>query len=151
MLVFKEVLLMDIFNLIFIVVMILGFFIIIISLIQLNKFNSKKEISFESSINNVKGTLNNSSSSLEDINFMSEEMFKQFEQKQKELINIYEAIEKKRGNNISTNTNIKNRIRHPMLPKIQELMEQNYSIPEIAKILNIGQGELKFIIELGMD
>ncbi len=44
-----------------------------------------------------------------------------------------------------------NKIKHPLLPEIQKLLEENYSLSEIAKELNIGKGELDFIIKLGME
>lgn len=172
---------MDTFNLIFMLIMVIGFIIIIISLVKINKEDRAMPLSsFEKSLNEVRTALNQADIAIEDLNFISEEMFKQFEQKQKELMFIYDAIEKKRAdlnmtlkqganNNIdikldkvsplnnkqqslesNNKNNIKGRIEHPLLPKIKELLDQNYSLPEIAKILNIGQGELNFIMELGM-
>ncbi|MDE6181918.1 MAG: hypothetical protein K2F59_01755 [Eubacteriales bacterium] len=159
---------MDTFNLVFMFIMVIGFSIIIFSLIKLNKEDKATPLSsFEKSLSEVKDALGQADIAIDDLNFISEEMFKQFEEKKKELMFLYDAIEKKKGSEFNIdisapkfsyleeekNLEIKNKntINHPMLPKIKELMDKNYSLPEIAKALNIGQGELKFIIELGME
>ncbi len=91
---------MDTFNLIFICLMILGFFIIIYSLVKLNKLEKAVPISsLDKSLNEVRNALNEADIAIEDLNFISEEMFSQFEKKQKELLFLYEAIEKKKESN----------------------------------------------------
>lgn len=164
---------MDTFNLIFMLIMIFGFTIIIFGLVKLNKEDNGVPLSsFDKSLNEVKDALTQADIAIEDLNFISEEMFKQFEEKKKEFMFLYDAIEKKKGNSNKSSIDIstpkfsyldekdtknsdkkteKNYINHPMLPKIKDLMSKNYSLPEIAKELNIGQGELSFIIQLGME
>ena len=170
---------MDTFNLIFMLIMIFGFTIIIFGLVKLNKQDNGVPLSsFDKSLNEVKDALTQADIAIEDLNFISEEMFKQFEEKKKEFMFLYDAIEKKKGNSNKSSIDIstpkfsyldekdtknfdkntektqkteKNYINHPMLPKIKDLMSKNYSLPEIAKELNIGQGELSFIIQLGME
>lgn len=161
---------MDIFNFTFMLVMIFGFIIIIFALIKINKFDKSPTISsLDESLEEVKNALNQADIAIEDLNFISEEMFSQFEKKQKELLFLYEAIEKKRlDSSKKSNFDIQlekfspikndnqkleynNNFNHPLMPKIKELLNKNYTFSEIAKELNIGQGELEFIINIGME
>ncbi len=146
---------MDTFNLIFMFIMVIGFSIVIFSLIKLNKEDKGMPLSsFDKSLNEVKEALGQADIAIDDLNFISEEMFKQFDEKKKvnnSSIDIsapkFSYLEEKEVLEGKT----KNTINHPMLPKIKELMDKNYSLPEIARALNMGQGELKFIIELGVE
>lgn len=161
---------MDIFNFTFMLVMIFGFIIIIFALIKINKFDKSPTISsLDESLEEVKNALNQADIAIEDLNFISEEMFSQFEKKQKELLFLYEAIEKKRLDSSKKSTfdiqlekfspikndnqklEYNNNFNHPLMPKIKELLNKNYTFSEIAKELNIGQGELEFIINIGME
>lgn len=162
---------MDMFNLIFMCLMTIGFITIIYSLVKLNKLEKSVPLSsLDKSLSEVKNALNEADIAIEDLNLISEEMFSQFEKKKKELMFLYEAIENKRNNinklNLEEKHNLdikldkfspieknyeNNKINHPLLPKIKKLLDENYSLNEIAKELNIGQGELDFIIKLGME
>lgn len=157
---------MSIFNWIFIFIMIIGFVMIIVSIIKINKYNNAMPISnVDNYIKEMKNTIDQADLAIDDLNLMSQEIFKRFDEKQKQLLFLYETIEKKK--NISNNKvdikigehTLKNDIKenthsintHPMANKIKELYRQNISVSEIAKILNMGKGEVELIIKLGKD
>lgn len=161
---------MDTFNLIFVFLMVIGFIIIIYSLVKINK--SPKDVPiFESdkSLVQVKQALSQVDIAIDDLNYMSEEVIKIFDQKKNELISFYNLAENKKYNTQNSRIDIKlgeednilkknkapvrniKALNNPLLPKIKELLEQKLDIPEIAKILNIGSGEVELIIELGKE
>ena len=156
---------MDIFNWILLIIIILGFSIIIFSILKINKYNNATPISnIDSSIKQIKETIDQADLAIDDLNLMSEQIFKRFDEKQKQLLFLYESIEKKKGNinnidikvdekliNKDMYKNKKNITLHPMANKILELSEKNMTIPDIAKELDIGQGEVELIINLGKD
>lgn len=101
---------------------------------------------------------------IDDLNLLSDEVFKRFDEKQKQLLFIYEAIEKKK--NISNKGNVdikidediskeikkKNNISlNPIANRVNELYKEGMSISNIAKELNIGKGEVDLMIKLGKD
>ena len=132
---------MDIFNLIFIFIMVLGFMIIILSILKINKYNNATPISnVDSYIKEMKDTIDQADLAIDDLNLMSEQIFKRFDEKQKQLLFLYEN--NKKSKYISN---------HPMADKIKELHKQNMSVSDIAKVLNIGKGEVELIIKFGDD
>ena len=160
---------MDIFNWIFIIIMIIGFIIIIISIIKINNYNNAIPISnIDKSIKQIKETIDQADLAIDDLNLLSEQIFKRFDEKQKQLLFLYETIENKKSTsnkvdikireNILVDNNYEKNIKntnyvnsHPMAHKIKELLDQNMSISDIAKTLNMGQGEVELIINIGKD
>lgn len=160
---------MDVFNWIFIITMIIGFIIIIISIIKINNYNNAIPISnIDKSIKQIKETIDQADLAIDDLNLLSEQIFKRFDEKQKQLLFLYEAVENKKSTankidikvdeNIFLNNNYEKNIKntnyvnvHPMTHKIKELLSQNMSISDIAKTLNMGQGEVELIINIGKD
>ncbi len=156
---------MDIFNWTLLIIIILGFSIIIFSILKINKYNNAIPISdIDSSIKQIKNTIDQADLAIDDLNLMSEEIFKRFDEKQKQLLFLYESIEKKKMNvnnidikvdekviNKDMYKNKKNIVLHPMSNKVLELANQNMTISDIAQILNMGQGEVELIINLGKD
>ncbi len=161
---------MDIFNLIFIFIMVLGFMIIILSILKINKYNNATPISnVDSYIKEMKDTIDQADLAIDDLNLMSEQIFKRFDEKQKQLLFLYETIEKKKAISnskvdIKIDENVLNKVdikqnnkkskyisNHPMADKIKELHKQNMSVSDIAKVLNIGKGEVELIIKFGDD
>ncbi len=156
---------MDLFNLIFIFLMILGFIIIIISIVKLNKYSNSTPISnVDNYIKEMKDTIDQADLAIDDLNLMSEQIFKRFDEKQRQLLFLYETIEKKKaisgsnvdikidGDSLPNNKPKKKYIsNHPMVNEIKELHKQNMSISDIAKTLNIGKGEVELIIKFGED
>ena len=88
---------MDIFNWIFIFIMIIGFIMIIMSIIRINKYNNATTVSnVDAYIKEMKDTIDKADLAIDDLNLLSEEIFKRFDEKQKQLLFIYETIEKKK-------------------------------------------------------
>lgn len=154
---------MDTFNLIFIVIMFIGFAVIIFSIIKINKYNNAKPISLvDTSIKEMNEAIDKADLAIDDLNILSEEIFKRFDEKQQQLLFLYNAVQKNQISpnaidiKINTDENMnklnKKPIKaHPMAPKISEMLEKGMSVPDIASSLNMGQGEVKLIIELGKD
>ncbi|MBS5793542.1 MAG: DUF6115 domain-containing protein [Lachnospirales bacterium] len=156
---------MDIFNWIFIFIMIIGFIMIIMSIIKINKYNNATPISnVDVYIKEMKDAIDQADLAIDDLNLLSDEVFKRFDEKQKQLLFIYEAIEKKK--NISNKGNVdikidediskeikkKNNISlNPIANRVNELYKEGMSISNIAKELNIGKGEVDLMIKLGKD
>ncbi|MBR1444825.1 MAG: hypothetical protein IJ583_14985 [Firmicutes bacterium] len=96
-------------------------------------------------------------SAMNELNGLSEEVFKEFEEKYNELLFLYQMIEdKKSENSVDTKVSAKNRKRrfrysNPKLQEIKSLAKEGLSVAEIAKKLNIGQGEVQLIMQLGKD
>lgn len=154
---------MDIFNWIFILLMIIGFIIIIISILNINKYNNAQPISsIDNSIKQIKNIIDQADLAMDDLNLMSEQIFEKFDEKQKQLLFLYETIENKKPsskkidfkadeNLVDKNIYKKNIQLHPMADKIFEMLKQNMSVADIAKALNMGQGEVELIIKLRRD
>ncbi|WP_317367344.1 helix-turn-helix domain-containing protein [uncultured Tyzzerella sp.] len=159
---------MEIFNWIFIFVMIIGFIMIIVSIININKYNNATPVSsIDGYIKEMKEAIDQADLAIDDLNLMSEEVFKRFDEKQKQLLFIYDAIEKKKNmssggkfdikidENISKDINKedinkKNHMSlHPMADEVKKLHKNGMSVSDIAKKLNIGKGEVELIINLG--
>ncbi|WP_250278445.1 DUF6115 domain-containing protein [[Clostridium] colinum] len=154
---------MDIFNWIFIIIMILGFTVIISSILKINKYSNSTPISdIDNHIKQIKETIDQADLAIDDLNLMSEEIFKRFDEKQRQLLFLYEIIEKKKSmsnkidikidENIANQGTYKNKKyikSHPMADKIKELYDQNMTISDIAKTLNMGKGEVELIIKFG--
>lgn len=156
---------MDIFNWIFIFIMIIGFIMIIMSIIRINKYSNATTVSnVDAYIKEMKDAIDKADLAIDDLNLLSEEIFKRFDEKQRQLLFIYETIEKKK--NISNKSNIdikidedipkeikkKNNISlNPTASRVNELYKEGMSISNIAKELNIGKGEVDLIIKLGKD
>ena len=154
---------MDIFNWIFILIMILGFILIIISILKINKYSNATPISnIDNSIKQIKNIIDQADLAMDDLNLMSEQIFEKFDEKQKQLLFLYETIENKKPtsnkidfkadeNLLYKNIYKKSEKLHPMADKILEMSKQNMSVAEIAKALNIGQGEVELIIKFRRD
>lgn len=160
---------MDIFNCIFIIIMIIGFIIIIASIIKINKYNDAKPISdIDESIKEIKKTIDQADLAIDDLNLLSEQVFKRFDEKQKQLLFLYETIEKKKSQTSGIDIKIDEKLpldntykkqainknfesAHPMASKIKELLEQGMSVSDIAKALDMGKGEVELIINLRKD
>ncbi len=132
---------------------------------------------FEPALNKIEGLMsqakNDSDKTLEEIdktmdelNNTSKAIFAELEEKYQELLFLYSLIDEKKNEvaNLYKNTDFKIKdsqnempevvikeakvFKNPRLKEIEELKNQGLSISEIAKKLNIGQGEVKLILEL---
>lgn len=169
---------MDTFNLIFIVLIIVGFFIIIISLILINKTQETgtpiEEL--DEAMKKIKNTIDQADLTMDDLNFLSERVLQRFDEKQKELVFLYGSMDGKdielsesvqeepekpiidiksdeeipisKVSNVSRDELVKI---HPLFPEIRDSLMAGESVPKIAKSLNMGQGEVQFIMGLGKE
>lgn len=159
---------MDLFNWIFIIIMIIGFSTIIFAIVKLNKYTNATPISnVDTSIQQMKKTIDQADLAIDDLTLMSEQLFKRFDEKQKQLLFLYETIEKqsmakKSKVDFTIDENVINKdmyenskpkqkmiASHPMANKIKELSDKNMSVADIAKALNMGQGEVELILKFG--
>lgn len=150
---------MDIFNIVFIILMILGFLIIIYALYkfqeQINEDNTI--FSVDTSINKVKDAVYEADNAIEHLNSMAKHIFEQFEEKQKEFMIIYGMLQDNKNNKIDIKTDEyylptnENKYNHKLLPKLLKMKQNGMSIQDMAKELNMGQGKIKLILELGKE
>ena len=68
---------MGVFNWIFIFIMVIGFIMIIVSILNINKYNNATPISnIDDYIKKMKNTIDQADLAIDDLNLMSEEIFK---------------------------------------------------------------------------
>lgn len=155
------------FNIILILLMCVGIGLIIFS--ALNKKGMKKESNdyFEAnaSVQLVRQAVLDADNAIEQLNKISANIFEEFEEKYQELLFLYQMIddmkEKRekvdfKANSVRESSVLDNSgqkteryFKNPNLEKIKNMYEQGLSISEISKALNMGQGEIKLILELG--
>lgn len=123
--------------------------------------------SMDSEFNNIENiieTLNKSVSEadnyMDEMSKLSEVIFKEMEEKYQELLFLYQMLDDKQASIKSTDkidvqskpeaeTKNNHTYNNPKLKEINKLKSQGLSYAEIAKQLNMGQGEVKLIAELG--
>lgn len=159
---------MNTLNLIFTILMIVGFIMIIYSIVMINKNNNTTPISdIDNSIKKIQDAMDKADLAIDDLNLLSEKIFKNFDEKQKQLLFLYDAIEKKKAisnNNSRVDIKLDEKVlmpkkqdnkkiinSHPMAKKINEMALRGMSVPDIAKTLNMGQGAVELIINLGKE
>ncbi len=155
------------FNIILILLMCVGIGLIIFS--ALNKKGLKKGNNdyFEAnaSVQLVKQAILDADNAIEQLNKISSNVFEEFEEKYQELLFLYQMIDdmKEKREKVDFRANSANEsgfagnvghrqktyFKNPNLEKIKSMYEQGLSISEISKALNMGQGEIKLILELG--
>jgi len=127
---------------------------------------------------NLIKTINEADDAIEQLNDISKQIFLQQEEKYQELLYLYEIIEQKKKEltnasenkqakeNLNVNQTLSDNTKEDMKQDIKQdikkeavesiskydeifkLNEQGYSITEIAKKLNMGQGEVNLVLEL---
>ncbi len=146
-------------NIILICLIFIGFALIIFSVF-------KKEEAFKLNLDEAKGAelllnkaIDDADNAIEELNKLCSDAFDEFEEKYQEMLFLYQMIEEKKKEEFSSEENLnfivsnkeknKSNYSNPKLKDIRKLQKQGLSIPEIAKKLNMGQGEVKLISELG--
>ena len=157
---------------------VIGVLLIIISFLFPKEKRNREEITItkesdkllEQREDNLIKTINEADDAIEQLNDISKQIFLQQEEKYQELLYLYEIIEQKKKEltNISENEQLKENlnVNQTLLDNTKEdinkeaaesiskydeifkLNEQGYSITEIAKKLNMGQGEVNLVLEL---
>lgn len=146
---------MDNFNIVVIALMLIGFIFIVYAIVCLSKMEKPKaSTEVDESIKQVRTAVDKADLAMDDLNVLAEKIFDQFDEKQKELLFLYEQLERKalpdeeKENSVGMKNPIK---RHPRLPQIKELLKKGKSTDEIAKELEMGKGEVALIVELGKE
>lgn len=150
-------------NIILICLIFIGFALIIFSVFI-------KEKSFKLSLDEAKGaelllnkSINDADNAIEELNKLCSDAFEEFEEKYQEMLFLYQMIDEKKKEVFEKNeikassgssakaSKQKSNYTNPKLKDIRKLQKQGLTIPEIAKKLNMGQGEVKLISELGKE
>ena len=93
---------------------------------------------------------------IDELNNLSKDVFTEFDEKYKELLFLYEMMDSKKND---SKREVREAAReaetkmsvfvNPKLKDIMELKSKGMSVNQIAKTLNMGQGEVQLIINLG--
>lgn len=151
-------------NVVLIILLCVGFVFIVIGVLKKEtKDNDEFFIEAGQSIKLVKDAVKDADDAVEQLNSLTEDMLNEFDEKYQELIFLYQLIDDMKNleskdynsdfyendNNMKkSNKKYNNTINNPKLKEIIKLHEEGKSISEISKSLNIGQGEVKLIMEL---
>ncbi len=141
---------MDIFNFVFTLLLIISLFIISFGLIKINKKQQETEELLEKSIKKLEQDLANEKFKKRMLIYKN----KLINKENSEEYDIYFNFKRK---GIAPEQFYKNRLnnkslaKHHMLPKIKLLLDKGYNLPEIAKMLDISNGELKIIMDFGIE
>lgn len=167
----------DVVNIMFLISVIVGIILIIISIIlSLKKDNSPQkppqndflDLTLADKLqNDLLKTIDEADDTIEQLNGISKNILEEQEEKYKELLYLYQLIDEKKQelNNLYQNLNLDNQedtsykdlkiddmiskfiSTNPKFAQIVDLSAEGKTEVEIAKQLNIGQGEVKFILE----
>lgn len=163
-----------IFDVLILISVIVGIGLIVFSVVNFNPKNKDKESeAFETdyTIKKLEASINDADNAIEELSKLSENIFEEISLKYQELLYLYSLIDEKHKelnygnektdvsvvNNTSTpNLNVNNKdlmsvlnSSNPKHKEIRELNSRGLSVSEIAKKLNLGQGEVKLVLELG--
>lgn len=158
------------FDVIMVLLIIVGIVLIIFACVSKNKDKlDDKSDYFEanSAVQLVKQAIDDADNAIEQLNKISSSVFDEFEGKYQELLFLYQMIDdmKEKRDKFDFTTSIESddrnsekkqvsfskasSFKNPNFDKIKNMQEQGLSISEISKALNMGQGEVKLILELG--
>ncbi len=151
------------FNIILILLILIGIGLVIFAVISKKKNDNGTDNYFEAnaSIQLVKQAIDDADNAIEQLNKISSAIFEEFEEKYQELLFLYQMIDdmkEKREKvdfradsqeNYKMDDKSKNTFNNPNYEKIKAMRNQGLSVSEISKALNMGQGEVKLILELG--
>lgn len=144
-------------NIILVCLIFVGFALIIFAVFRKEdnfKFNideaKEKEILLNKSISDA-------DNAIDELNKFCSDAFEEFEEKYQEMLFLYQMIEEKKKetiNDVAYGSKMpkgKSNYNNPKLKEIRMLQKQGLSTAEIAKKLNMGQGEIRLISELGKE
>lgn len=157
---------MDIIQISLFVAIILGIGLVIFSLLTFsNQSNNKNfgDYEIENSMKALNTSLEEVDSAMLELDKMSKTIFEELDTKYQELLFLYTLIDEKKKEVAEIYSTQKfpqkeivtsvdkdsNTYKNPKLHEINNLLNEGLSISEIAKELNMGQGEVKLIIGLG--
>jgi len=159
---FKEIKML--FYIILTLLILVGIGLVVFACLSRKKTENKTDNYFEAnaSVQLVKQAIDDADNAIEQLNKISSDVFQEFEEKYQELLFLYQMIDdmkEKRekvdfkadssGSLESENLTERNIFKNPNFEKIKNMQAQGLSVSEISKALNMGQGEVKLILELG--
>lgn len=157
-------------SIILIVLICVGFALIIYALFNKESNNNSIDLSdIEAVTELINRSVSEADGAIEQLNSLSESIFKEFDEKYQELLFLYQMIQEKKQAVLMNNSFIdipdeteiypevsnpgklskKIVYDNPKLDEIQKLSNEGLSLAQISKKLNMGQGEVKLIMELG--
>ena len=129
--------------------------------IQANKKTTdddEAETETASAITAIGASVEEADNAAEELHKLAGSVMEELENKYQELLFLYNLIDEKKKetyNNYKNNDSgakrgeRKKTLKHPRQQEIQALVDEGVKIPEIAKRLGMGQGEVSLILELG--
>ena len=101
-------------------------------------------------------TSNDADKAMEELNNLSRDVFNEFDEKYKELLFLYEMLDSKKNDSRKEVREAAKKAEtklsafvNPKLKDILELKGKGMTVNQIAKTLNMGQGEVQLIMNLG--
>ena len=154
-----------IFYIILVLLILVGIGLVIFACITKKSSKDQTDNYFEAnaSVQLVKQAIDDADNAIEQLNKISSDVFEEFEEKYQELLFLYQMIDdmKEKREKVDFKTDSpdnfqsyekqtrSNSFKNPNFEKIKNMQAQGLSISEISKALNMGQGEIKLILELG--
>lgn len=157
---------MGIFQIFLIIAVLIGMGLILFSFFTYennSQPNATNYIEVDNTIKALDASINEADSAAEELDKMAKSVFEEFDGKYQELLFLYTLIDEKKRDitesyrknpsesTIKTDVTIDEayQIQNPKHEQIYDLQKQGYTVTEIAKNLNMGQGEVKLIMEMG--
>ena len=148
---------MGIVNIVLLVGLFAGFALIVLTLALLRGESSGEAPRTDEALKAIEASVSEADQAIEEMNKMAKNIFEEIDNRYQELLFLYNMIDEKSAGLKTHHTNLvineKTRIPYtnPKLVKIQKLFEEGQSIADIARGMNMGQGEVKLILDLGKD
>lgn len=153
-----------IFSVLILISVIVGIGLIVFSVINFNPINQDKKVETadtDLTIKKLEVTINDADNAIEELSKMSKNIFDEINSKYQELLYLYSLIDEKHKEinfyyektdvNVLSNKDFISVLNsnNPKHKQIRDLNIMGMSVSEIAKHLNLGQGEVKLVLELG--
>lgn len=165
---------MDFFQYMLIISFVIGCAFIIYSIINFHGADKNDAFDLEESLlighklNEFDSSLNNADVALNELNDMSQAVFKQFDEKYQELLFLYNLVDEKKLEleglstagasavrpaakkiDIAVSDETRPGFKHKRYAEILKMKNSGMKVSEIAKALDMGKGEVSLILELG--
>ncbi len=152
------------FYIILTLLILIGIGLVVFACFSRKKTENKTDDYFEvnASVQLIKQAIDDADNAIEQLSKMSSNVFQEFEEKYQELLFLYQMIddmkEKREKVDFRADSNshfesedlpVRNVFKNPNFEKIKNMRSQGLSVSEISKALDMGQGEVKLILELG--
>lgn len=150
---------MTVVNVVLLACMCAGIALVIISLIRLKGEGGKGEgdSQADDAIRTIGDSISEADNAIDEMNKMGKAILEEIDGRYQELLFLYNMIDEKsagiktRRADVTVNEKTKAAYSNPKLVKIKKLLDEGQSVTDIAKGLNMGQGEVQLILNLGKD